>query len=446
MSRKLLVSIACGLTALGLFSSVAWAKASDLRAFTDTYGLNGTRLDTCFLCHGSSFTQFNPYGQNYRQALGVSGGDQYMAFAMIADLDSDGDGPTNIMEIAMLTFPGDPGDPPAPTATATALPPSPTASATAEPTVSQTGAPTDSPPTATPTSESTEPAPTPTYAGSVSPTATLDDDDLNTVVDLVRRKAWAVPHKLELPRDSGTPLVLFGKVGNKGTASTAVQVRFSIADESTGVLQDEAMTEAVVLAPGAITDLSVQWMDPHVGRFQVTAQAWYDSNGDGVPDAPGSTVKRFKLDISMRETVDLAGKKAWVEDKHFDPSEGDGVLTLFATVENGGSLASIVAVRFQITNENDSSFMLELTTGEVRLEPGQRMDLSADWVSPPLGEFTILATVWYDSDGDGLLDATGRHVKELEVEIGNGDGEHREDDEDEADDMHEKDKEGGDDS
>jgi hypothetical protein len=441
MSKKLLISIACGLTALGVFSSVAWAKASDLRAFTDTYGLDGTRLDTCVLCHGSSFTQFNPYGSAYLQALGATGGDELMAFAMIADLDSDGDGPTNIMEIAMLTFPGNPGDPPA--ATSTPLPTSPAPSATAEPTGGPTAVPTDSPPQATPTSDSTEPVPTPTNSGPVSPTPILDDEVVSNLVDLVRRKAWADPHKLELPKDSGTPISLYGKVENKGTASTGAEVRFVISEGATGAQLSEFVTEAVVLAPGEIMDLASEWPNPTPGRFQVVAQAWYDSNADGVPDTPGPTIKRFKLDIKMKGTVDLAGKKAWVEDEDFDPAQGSGVLTLFATVENSGMSAARVVVRFQITGQQDGNPILELMTDEVQLEPGQVMDLSADWVAPPLGEFSVLATVWYDSDGDGSLDATGKHVKEFEVEIGS-EGHEDEEDEDGLDNKHKKDDEVGD--
>ena len=269
---------------------------------------------------------------------------------------------------------------------------------------------------------------------------TADDEVVRTLVDLVRRKAWAVPHKLELPKDSGTPLVLYGKVENKGTSSTAVQVRFVVAEESTGAQRDEVMTEAVVLAPGEIMDLGSEWLNPSEGRFQVTAQAWYDSNGDGVPDTAGNTIKRFKLDIKVKGSVDLAGKKAWVEDKHFDPAEGDGVLTLFATVENSGMSAASVVVRFQITGQQDGSPALELLTDEVRLAPGQLMDLSADWVNPPSGEFKVLATVWYDSSGDGSLDSQGRHVKEFELEIGSEAGEDEED-EDDSDDKHKKDEE-----
>jgi hypothetical protein len=260
------------------------------------------------------------------------------------------------------------------------------------------------------------------------------------MVDLVRRKAWADPHKLELPKDSGTPISLYGKVENKGTASTAAQVRFVISEGATGAQLAELVTEAVVLAPGEIMDLASEWPNPSPGRFQVVAQAWYDSNADGVPDTPGHTTKRFKLDIKTRGTVDLARRKAWVDDKHFDPSEGDGALTLFATVENSGMGAARVVVRFQIADQQSGGPVLELMTDEVLLEPGQLMDLSADWVDPPLGEFRVLAAVWYDSDGDGSLDATGKHVKEFEVEIGS-EAQKDNEDEDGQDNKHKKDEE-----
>jgi hypothetical protein len=99
-----------------------------------------------------------------------------------------------------------------------------------------------------------------------------------------------------------------------------------------------------------------------------------------------------------------------------------------------------VVVRFQITGQQDGSPVVELMTDEVLLEPGQLMDLSADWVDPPLGEFRVLAAVWYDSDGDGSLDATGKHVKEFEVEIGS-EAQKDNEDEDGQDNKHKKDEE-----
>jgi hypothetical protein len=69
----------------------------------------GTKLDSCTLCHTEigSFL-FNPYGQAYNDQLGSPAED----FKAIENIDSDGDGYTNIQEIQSRTNPGDPKDHP----------------------------------------------------------------------------------------------------------------------------------------------------------------------------------------------------------------------------------------------------------------------------------------------------------------------------------------------
>ena len=419
--RSFLSALVLSLAALASFASMAWAKASDLRAFTDTYGTDGTRLDTCTLCHGSSFSELNPFGLDYLQALGMTGGDEYSAFAMIADMDSDGDGSTNIMEIAMLTFPGDPNDPPAPSPTPP--PPSPTPEPTDPP--SPTAVPTDPPPTATPTPKPEIPSPTPTTVTSPTPTAVISPtatptpygEVIDAVVNLVGRKAWSDPKKYAVPRDIGNPLMLYGRVKNMGASPTMVQVRFVITEKHSGALVDEAMTTPVALAPGATIDLSAQWAKPSLGRYLIYAQAWYDSTGDGIPDVSGRTVKRFKLDVKAKGFVDLARRKAWAEIKHFDPSEGDGVLTFHAIVQSIGQRAADTEVHFQITEKEGGRPLMELVTKVISLGPGELIELWADWSDPPLGEYKVFASVWYDSDGDGSLDARGKHTKQFTVEI-----------------------------
>lgn len=148
----------------------ASANSNDLSNAVSAYpSINGTRLDTCTLCHTSSIPNLNPFGSAYKNA-----GRSTSAFSAIESTDSDGDGFTNIQEIMALTFPGDASDFPAQSPpTATPFPP-----ATATPTPTDT--PTSPPPTATstlppnPTATFTTIPPSPTFTMvPPSPTATL---------------------------------------------------------------------------------------------------------------------------------------------------------------------------------------------------------------------------------------------------------------------------------
>lgn len=80
--------------------------------------LSTSSLNTCDLCHTASIPSLNPYGAAYK-----ANGRSTAAFGLIENLDSDGDGFTNIQEINALTFPGNPASKPAaPTATNTPVP------------------------------------------------------------------------------------------------------------------------------------------------------------------------------------------------------------------------------------------------------------------------------------------------------------------------------------
>jgi hypothetical protein len=80
----------------------ALAVGSYLSQFNAQYGTTGTNLDTCLICHGAGGPPNNPYGADYA-ANGYN-------FASIEQLDSDGDGYTNLEEITAGTFPGDASD------------------------------------------------------------------------------------------------------------------------------------------------------------------------------------------------------------------------------------------------------------------------------------------------------------------------------------------------
>ena len=99
-----------GLWILGLlagFFGVSYASRGYLNDFNTRYGTSGTALNSCTLCHtGSpSNNNLNSYANDY-----VANG---YNFAAIENLDSDGDGFSNIVEINARTFPGDPASRPA---------------------------------------------------------------------------------------------------------------------------------------------------------------------------------------------------------------------------------------------------------------------------------------------------------------------------------------------
>lgn len=116
----------------------------------------GTRIDTCNLCHvPNAIPSLNAYGTAF-----LNNGLTAAALVAIENMDSDGDGFTNIQELRALTFPGDPNDHPAAN-TAT-----PTRTSTSVPTNTPTRVPTTVP-SNTPTAVSSN---TPTRAPSSTPT------------------------------------------------------------------------------------------------------------------------------------------------------------------------------------------------------------------------------------------------------------------------------------
>jgi len=143
-------------------------------AFVNKYSLTGTKLNSCDACHmPGDESAWNPYGQAVKDQIGL-GIDA--ALAAVENLDSDGDGATNLAEINAHTWPGDAADVPAtPTPSPTSAPtPTPTTAPTATPTTAPTvtTTPTTAPsgtPTTTPTTAPT-PTPTPTTAPTASPT------------------------------------------------------------------------------------------------------------------------------------------------------------------------------------------------------------------------------------------------------------------------------------
>ncbi len=183
-SFPLILMVTCSLILAGaLFwlsqsaSSVS-ADTQDRDLLLATYPILGSRIaptaaGACAVCHTSSIPNLNPYGAAY-----FSGG-RFNASSLTAieNVDSDGDGFTNIQELRAFTYPGNASDfPVAATATSTAIQP-PTATRTNTTVPSATRTSTTAPsatkgPSATSAPSSTLGPPTATRAASATKAST----------------------------------------------------------------------------------------------------------------------------------------------------------------------------------------------------------------------------------------------------------------------------------
>jgi hypothetical protein len=97
--------------AISICMTIAIPQAMALPSFLDNFNTTypaavGSRIDICNLCHtAGGGTPLNPYGLDFNTSN--------KNFTAIENLDSDGDGYTNIAEIQNLTFPGNASDHPA---------------------------------------------------------------------------------------------------------------------------------------------------------------------------------------------------------------------------------------------------------------------------------------------------------------------------------------------
>lgn len=162
----LLLAVALGIVAVTNWRDAQASSGYSTQARAQYPAITGTSLDSCSLCHTSSIPALNSYGS----AFATNG----RSFTAIENLDSDGDGFSNIAEIRALSLPGDPNSRPAapPTLTPTRVPPT----ATRVPPTATRVPPTATriPPTATrvlPTATATRVPPTATNTA-VPPTAT----------------------------------------------------------------------------------------------------------------------------------------------------------------------------------------------------------------------------------------------------------------------------------
>jgi len=112
MQRIIKLMVVMAIVALGATS--AYALPTYLSTFTSTYTAAAATLGQCVLCH------IDPMGGGPTNPFGTDFAANGHNFAAIQNLDSDGDGYTNIAEINALTWPGDATSHPA------ATPPPPT--------------------------------------------------------------------------------------------------------------------------------------------------------------------------------------------------------------------------------------------------------------------------------------------------------------------------------
>lgn len=129
MNKKMIILF----ITISLLVMEAFGNPSIKNIFTGHYDNSDTRLDNCAICMRSTSPpiDWNPYGTALINDPAYDRSDPVEALQNIEQLDSDGDGFTNIEEIQESTFPGDPDDFPAAQIT-------PTSVLTAEPTDEQT--------------------------------------------------------------------------------------------------------------------------------------------------------------------------------------------------------------------------------------------------------------------------------------------------------------------
>ena len=104
MQRMLTVALVLVIVVYG----VATAESQFLSPFVNFYSIpNSSKLNSCTTCHTGG-SKLNSYGD----CLAGNGAASNLTNALQAceDVDSDGDGISNLQEIQAGTWPGDPGD------------------------------------------------------------------------------------------------------------------------------------------------------------------------------------------------------------------------------------------------------------------------------------------------------------------------------------------------
>ena len=89
----------CMMALAVIAASMAVADGGWLNTFNGEYDTQATPLNSCLTCHlTNGGSGFNPYGRDMRNQPGT----ELEAILAIEDLDSDGDGISNVDEISGL--------------------------------------------------------------------------------------------------------------------------------------------------------------------------------------------------------------------------------------------------------------------------------------------------------------------------------------------------------
>lgn len=107
MSKKIIILALLVPLTLTLVGMTQAATYNSLQSeFNNKYGASSADIGVCEVCHGTSKSIRNSYGQDFAK--------NNHDLANIESLDSDNDGFSNIEEINAKTFPGDASSKPAP--------------------------------------------------------------------------------------------------------------------------------------------------------------------------------------------------------------------------------------------------------------------------------------------------------------------------------------------
>ncbi|MDA8082355.1 MAG: thrombospondin type 3 repeat-containing protein [Nitrospiraceae bacterium] len=325
-------------------SLAAYGSASALPAyfssFTSTYPSSGTVAFGCGICHlnAQSPGPRNPYGTAYAGAG--------HAFAPIENLDSDGDGFTNIVEINAGTNPGDAashpapaGDTTAPTVTAFSIPSSSTSltvavtSFTATDNVGVTGymvTASATAPAAGATGWSATPPANFTFASAGAQTAFAWAKDAagNVSASLSASTTITLPPTA----DTTAPTVTAFSIPSSSTSLTVTITSFTATDNVgvTGYMVTESATAPSASATG----------------WSATAPASYTFASDGAKtlfawarDAAGNV----SASMSAQTTITVQTPPAGQTSVTVNAARGSGQITV-ETMTGGTNLTSVSAV------------------------------------------------------------------------------------------------------
>lgn len=128
----------------------------------------------------------------------------------------------------------------------------------------------------------------PSMSGPWTTNAAPGPGDLSAA--LTRRSAWPARHHMDL--SDGSTQTFYALVRNTGSGVTTANVVFTIMDRDTGLLVATVASNVANLPVGATAEVSATWT-ASVGRFSVTAQVMFDSNGDGTLDGSSPDTKTF---------------------------------------------------------------------------------------------------------------------------------------------------------